>query len=116
MFSWQIPWQMRERKKREGKGVRSGKTMMEYNGKDEREKQGEIEKERDETEKRGFVKSHRRRMCTARVNRTYKYCRNASNKSEAFPCWKTKRSRVSDGLMAAVRVTPIYCRIKARHH
>lgn len=68
--------------------------MMEYNGKDERGKREEIEKERDETEKRGFVKSRRRRMCTARANRTYKYCRNASNKSEAFPCCKTKRSRV----------------------
>jgi len=108
---------MREKeRKREGKGVRDGKTMMEYNGKDARGKREEIEKERDGTEKRGFVKSRRRRLCTARVNRTYKYCRNASNKSEAFPCCETKRSRISDGLMVAARVTPIYCRIKARHH
>lgn len=74
--------------------------MMKYNEKDEREKRGEIEKERDATEKRGFVKSRRRRMCTVRTNRTYKYCRNASNKSEAFPCCKTKKEqdkRWSDG-------------------
>jgi len=63
-----------DERKREGKGVRGGKTMMEYNEKDERGKRGEIEKERDETEKRGFVKSCRRRMCTVRTNRTYKYC------------------------------------------
>lgn len=29
---------------------------------------------------------------------------------------RQKRSGVSDGPMAAARVTPIYCRIKARHH
>lgn len=90
--------------------------MMKYNGKNAGGKRGEIEKEKDGVKKRGFVKSRRRRMCTVRANRTYKYCRNASNKSEAFPCCKTKRNRVSDGLMAAARVTPIYCRIKARHH
>lgn len=61
MFSWQTPWQMRGREKEKEKGVRGGKTMMECNGKDERGKRGEIEKERDGTEKRGFVKSRRRR-------------------------------------------------------
>lgn len=35
--------------------------MMKYNGKSESGKRGEIEKEKDGAEKRGFVKSRRRR-------------------------------------------------------
>lgn len=37
--------------------MRGGKTMMEYNGKDERGKRREIQKEKDRAEKRSFVKS-----------------------------------------------------------
>lgn len=47
-------------------------------------------------------------MCTVMANRTYKYCRNASNKSEAFPCCKTKRKEVSDGLMAPLQGWPLF--------
>lgn len=59
-------------RKREGKGVRGGKTMMEYNGKDERGKRGEIEKERDGAEKREVSLSRADVACarTAQLGRT----------------------------------------------
>lgn len=56
-------------KKREGKGVRGGKTMMEYNGKDERGKRGEIEKER-QTEQKREVSLSRADVACARPGRT----------------------------------------------
>ena len=44
-----------------------------------------------------------------RTNRTYKYSWNASNKSHSFPGYgqNKKEQRVSDGPIAAKRVTPI---------